>query len=312
MTRFASADFNNQAQERNKGFIALFLGRDWKLAYTMLMPLVIILLGLIAYPFISSVILSLQAKTIGSEGRFIGLENFWELFTSPVFPKVLKNTLIYTIAGVSFKFLLGMTVALILNQAMKFRNVVRALVLLPWTAPVVVGCFTWRWILDDLNGVLNYLLMEVGLIDSPIAWLADPSYALMMVILVVIWQGTPFYILNFLAGLSALDHELYEAAAIDGANTVQRFFNITLPGLKQVIVVTVLLSSIWTYNDIQFVFILTRGGPVNTTMTFPMLAFSRAIHAGELGMGAATALSFTPFLIPIIIFLTIRLLRTEE
>jgi multiple sugar transport system permease protein len=310
MTNLASKELVDREQT-NKRYISLLLGRDWKLAYVMLAPLVAILIGLIAYPFISSILLSLQAKPIGGEGQFIGLENFRELVVSPVFPKVMKNTTIYTVMGVSCKFILGMTIALILNQAMKFRHVIRALVLLPWTAPVVVGAFTWRWILSDLSGVVNYILMQIGVISYPVAWLADPTWALWAVILVVIWQGTPFYILNFLAGLSAIDRELYEAAAIDGAGTVQRFFKVTLPGLTQVIVVTVLLSTIWTYNDIQFVFILTRGGPVNETMTFPMLAFSTAIHAGELGMGAAVALSFAPFLVPVIIYLTIRLLREE-
>ncbi len=214
MTNFASTELVGQGQKTRKGYVSLLLGRDWKLAYMMLAPLVAILIGLIAYPFISSILLSLQAKPIGGEGQFIGLENFRELVASPVFPKVMKNTAIYTIMGVFCKFVLGMAIALILNQAMKFRHVVRALVLLPWTAPVVVGAFTWRWIFSDLSGVLNYILMQIGVISYPVAWLADPTWALWAVILVVIWQGTPFYILNFLAGLSAIDRELYEAAAI--------------------------------------------------------------------------------------------------
>jgi len=278
----------------------------------MLAPLAAILVGLVASPFFSSIALSLHAKPLGGEARFVGLENFRTLLADPVFFVVIRNTFVYTVVGVFFKFLLGVTMALVLNQEMRFRNVVRALVLLPWSAPVVVGCFTWRWIFDDMSGLLNFLLMQVGLISRPIAWLANPRLALWAVILVVIWQGTPFYILNFLAGLSAIDHELYEAAAIDGAGIVQRFFHVTLPGLRQVIVVTVLLSTIWTSNDVQFVFILTHGGPANSTMTFPMLAFAKAIQAGRLGMGATVALSFAPFLVPVIVILTLRLLRQER
>lgn len=294
-----------------RGRSARLLGRDWGLAYMLLTPLAAILLGLIAYPFISSIVLSLQSKPIGGEAQFIGLENFQDLVSDPTFFKVVKNTFLYTVTGVGVKFLLGMMMALILNRKMPLRNVVRALVLLPWSAPVVVGAFTWRWIFDDLSGVLNHLLMQIGILSRPVAWLANPEIALWAVVLVVIWQGTPFYILNFLAGMSAIDQELYEAAAIDGAGTVQRFFNITLPSLQQVIVVTVLMSTIWTANDVQFVFILTHGGPVNSTMTFPMLAFNTAIQAGRLGMGAAVALSFTPFLIPVMVILTLRLLRQE-
>jgi ABC-type sugar transport system permease subunit len=292
--------------------ISSYLGRDWAFAYALLIPLVAILLGLIAYPFISSISLSMQSKEIGSSGVFVGLKNFQELFSNQVFGKVVGNTLIYAGAGVLFKFLLGMVVALILNQEMRFRSFYRALVLLSWSAPVVVGCFTWLWIFDDMGGALNALLLAMRVITQPVGWLVNPHIVLWAVIAVVIWQGTPFYILNFLAGMASIDKELYEAAGMDGAGPVQRFIHITLPGLQQVIFVTVLMSLIWTSNDVQFVYILTRGGPLNMTMTFPMLAFRNAIQVGELGMGAAVALSFLPFLIPPIIILTTRLLRQER
>jgi len=287
------------------------LGRDWHLGYLMLAPLAVILLGLVAHPFLSSLLLSMQAKDIAGKAKFVGFENYWTLWTGSLFPVVIRNTFVYTVVGVVCKFMLGMTMALILNQEMKLRSLVRALVLLTWSAPVVVGCFTWRWILDGMNGVLNFLLLRVGLIEHAIQWLSDPNIALWSVLLVVVWQGTPFYILNFLAGLSSIDHAQYEAAAIDGASTVQRFFHVTLPCLQQVIIVTVLMSCIFTSNEVQFVFILTNGGPANATTTFPMLAYNVALRGGQLGMGAAVALSFVPFLLPLILLLTMRLFRQE-
>lgn len=314
MTNFAWARRVNRASSGlgSTRRLSRVLGRDWGLGYLMLAPLAAILLGLVAHPFLSSLLLSMQAKDIAGTAKFVGFENYRTLWTSSLFPVVIRNTFVYTVVGVLCKFMLGMTMALILNQEMKLRNVVRALVLLTWSAPVVVGCFTWRWILDGMNGVLNYLLIRVGLIDHAIQWLSDPKIALWSVLLVVVWQGTPFYILNFLAGLSSIDDALYEAAAIDGAGTVRRFLHVTLPCLQPVIVVTALMSSIFTSNEVQFVFILTNGGPANATTTFPMLAYNTALRGGQLGMGAAVALSFVPFLLPLILLLTMRLFRQER
>ena len=287
------------------------LGRDWGLAYALLAPAVVVLVGLIASPFISSIVLSFQSKTMGGEGHFVGLENFRALVTGPLFRVMAKNTILYTGVGVVAKTVLGVTIALILNQGMRFRNFFRSLVLLPWAAPVVVGAYTWRWILDGLSGLLNAVLLQVGLISRPIAWLGSMRLALWSVVAVMVWQGTPFYCLNFLAGLSSIDPSLYDAAAIDGAGPVQSFLHVTLPGLRSVMIITMLLSTIWTSNNLQFVFILTHGGPANATMTFPMKAFLTGILSGELGMGAATALCLIPFLLPVIIVLTKRLLSEE-
>jgi ABC-type sugar transport system permease subunit len=259
-----------------------------------------------------AVAFSLQSRPIGREGRFVGLENFQALLADPLFYRMVLITLQYTITAVALKFLMGLVSALVLRDAVRGRNVFRALLLLPWAAPVVVGAFTWRWILDDMNGVLSLLLWKLGVISQPIAWLADPKLALWSVIAVVVWQGTPFYTLNFLAGMASIDSSLYEAAAVDGASRVQRFLHVTLPGLQPVIVVTVLLSSIWTSNNLQFVFILTQGGPLTSTMTLQMQAYLTAMHIGQLGEGAAVALSLVPFLTPLIVLLTLRLLREEE
>jgi ABC-type sugar transport system permease subunit len=295
-----------------KGVLWRALGRDWTLAYALLAPAMAVLVGLIAYPFIMAFVLSLEHKAIGGEAQFVGLQNFVTLLGDPVFRQAVGNSIVYTVVAVVFKFILGLCTALILHGAVRYRDFFRVLLILPWSAPVVVGALTWRWILDDMAGVLNFLLWKSGIIQWPIPWLADPKLALWAVIMVVIWQGTPFYTLNFLAGLSAIDRSLYEAAAIDGAGATQRFFHVTLPGLRDVIVITLLLSTIWTSNNLQFVFLLTQGGPGNATQIVPMLSYMLAIQVGELGMGAAIALAFVPFLAPLVVVLTRRLLAQTE
>jgi multiple sugar transport system permease protein len=288
------------------------MGRDWVLGYLLLLPALAVLLGLIAYPFLYAIYLSLQNKPIGAPGTFVGFENFLTLWRSPIFYQVIRNTLIVMIVGVGLKFLAGLMLAIILNERIKFRELWRALLFFPWTIPIVVSGFSWRWILDDLNGVLNLVLGHLGVIDSYIVWLGDPKLAIWMVVAAVLWEGTPFYTMNFLAGLAAIPDELYEAARIDGANAIRCFFHITLPGLSNVIIITTLLSAIWTATELQWVFVLTRGGPGHATETFPMMAYSQAIGAKALGMGAAVALSFFPLFVVLIFFLTRRMLQSQE
>jgi multiple sugar transport system permease protein len=279
------------------------MGRDWALGYLLLLPAIAVLVGLIAYPFLYSIYLSLQNKPIGEPGTFVGFKNFLTLWRSSVFYLVIRNTLIVMIVGVGLKFLAGLMLALILNERIKFRELWRALLFVPWTIPIVVSGFSWRWILDDMNGVLNMLLNQLGIIDFYVNW---------MIVAAVVWEGTPFYTMNFLAGLAAIPGELYEAARIDGASSVQCFFHITLPGLSNVIIITTLLSAIWTATELQWVFVLTKGGPGHASETFPMMAYSQAIGAKALGMGAAVALSFFPLFLVIIFFLTRRMLRSQE
>jgi multiple sugar transport system permease protein len=168
--------------------------------------------------------------------------------------------------------------ALLLNERFPFRSLARAVLFLPWAAPTVIVALTWRWILDgSAAGLINHLRIAWFGEQTLVQFLADPAIALWAVMLVAVWQGTPFYTMNFLAGMQAIPAEQYEAAALDGANAPRRFRDITLPGLVPAIIVTTLLSSIWTANSINFVYILTRGGPVEATMTFPMLAYEIGI-----------------------------------
>jgi multiple sugar transport system permease protein len=292
--------------------LSLVRRHEARLAYALLLPTLLVILGLVAYPFVSAVYLSLQNKPVGARGHFVGLANYAELFRDEVFFQTVRNTIVYTAVGVSLKFVLGLTMALILNQQRRFNNVFRMLLFVPWAVPVIIAALNWRWIFDDLSGFLNNFLITVGLTRDIISWLADPRLAMGCVIAVVVWQGTPFYAMTFLAGLQAIPHELYEAAEIDGASVVRQFVHITAPRLRTIFLTTVMLSTIWTATNLQFVLILTRGGPANRTQIFPYLAYVTALGARRLGMGAAVSLAFFPLLVILIILLTRRMLRQTD
>lgn len=291
--------------------VARLLGRDWLLGYALIIPVALVLVGLVAYPFVYSIFLSMQNKPLGGQGTFVFLDNFAYLLGNKDFRQAALNSFIYTATGVGMKLVLGLGMALMLNSAIKARNVWRALLFIPWSIPIVVTAFTWRWMYNDLNGVLNTILAKLGIIERYIFWLGDPDLALWSVIVAMIWQGTPFYCMNFLAGLQSISHELYDAAKIDGANRLQEFRHVTIPGLSSVILITVLLSTIWTANEMQFVYILTQGGPLNSTQIYPHFAYEMSIRLRQLGLGAAVPLMFFPFLVVIILILTRQLLRQE-
>ena len=288
------------------------LRREAQLAYAILGPTLLVLLGLVAYPFFAAIYLSLQNKMVGAPGTFVGFANYVELFRDEVFLRTAWNSLVYTGVAVAIKFALGLTMALILDQERRWNNVFRTLLFVPWAVPVVIVALNWRWIYDDLSGFLNNFLITFHLTHDIISWLSDPRLAMGCVIAVVVWQGTPFYAMTFLAGLQAIPRELYEAAEVDGASVIQQFWAITVPRLRTIFITTVMLSTIWTATNLQFVLVLTRGGPASRTEIFPHLAYQTALGARRLGMGAAVSLVFFPVLAILIVFLTRRMLRERE
>jgi multiple sugar transport system permease protein len=293
------------------------LGRDWKLGYALIVPVFLVIVGLVAYPLGYSVWLSLQDVKLGAPGTFIGLGNYTKiLFDGSArihdsFWASLKITFIYIVGALSGKFIIGMISALILNANIRARHFWRSLLFLPWAIPGIVAAYDWKWIYNDVNGVGNAVLSQVGAIDSPVMFLANPDVALWSVLVGVIWQGSPFWTMTFLAGLQSIPGELYEAAEIDGATTFKSFWYITFPLLGSVIVVTAMLSAIFTINDAAFIYILTNGGPGGATTTFPLLALSDGLRAYDLGIGSTIPLIFFPFFAVIIYFLTKRLLHSE-
>ena len=288
------------------------LRRESRLAYAILAPNALVILFVVAYPFFAALYLSVQDKLVGAPGRFVGLANYAELLRDEVFLRTAWNSVLYTAVAVGLKFVIGLAMALILDQERRFNNIARTLLFLPWAVPVVIVSLNWRWIYDDLSGFLNNFLITFHLSHDIISWLSDPRLAMGCVITVVVWAGTPFYAMTFLAGLQAIPKEQYEAAEIDGASTIQQFLFVTVPRLTTIFITTVMLSTIWTATNLQFVLILTRGGPANRTEIFPHLAYQIALGARRLGMGAAVSLIFFPVLVVLIILATRRMLRERE
>ncbi len=294
------------------------LGRDFATAWLFLAPCLIVLLGLIAYPFVSAILLSFQAKLVGSPGVWVGFQNYADLFTgrdlSGQFWQSVSVTVVFTIAADVCKFALGMAMALLLNEPFAGRNMVRAFLFLPWAIPSLIAGLTWKWMYDGSSvGLLNMLALRLGLTHDLIQWLGNYDLALWAVVIAVVWASTPFWAMMFLAGLQAIPGELYEAAQIDGADVLGRFRHITLPGLANIIVITALLSTIWTATSINFVYVLTNGGPAGATMTFPMLAYQVGVAGAQrLGMGATISLVFFPIFLVMIYFLTKRMLAGDQ
>jgi multiple sugar transport system permease protein len=295
------------------GKLSSFLLRDHVLGYLFLFPAMLVILSLVAYPFVSAIILTFQSKMAGAPARFIGLENYRELLGSEVFLRTIWNSVVYTGVGVSIKFLVGLSMALVLNQQRLFNNVFRSFLLLPWAIPTVISALNWRWIYDDASGLINNVLVRFNLVGESISWLSDPNLAMLSIIIAVVWQGTPFFTMSFLAGVQASPKELYEAAEVDGATMLQQFWFVTIPRLRPIFITAALLSTIWTSANIQFVYILTNGGPADRTQIFPTLAYNLALGGAQrLGMGATVSLFFFPALVILIVFVTRRMLREKE
>lgn len=291
--------------------IEAVLGRDWKVALPFVLPIVVIMAGLIFWPFINAILLSFTVRNIVTRSeQFVGLANYTRLWSDSDFRGAVNNTILFTVASVACKFVVGMTIALLLNSRLPFRNLLSGMMLLPWIVPEVVTALAWRSIFDPIFGGLNPILLGLGLIDRPRGWLSEPGLAMPSVIAVNIWKGIPFYTLLLLAGLKAIDREQYEAAEVDGADAVKRFRHITLPGLKYVIIVTVLLSTIATFNTFGLVYLMTGGGPGGATRLYSILAYEKAIVGLRFGPGAATAFSMAPVLALFILVLA-RFMRHD-
>jgi multiple sugar transport system permease protein len=282
------------------------------LAFLFLLPTIVVLVSVVVYPFAFAVLISLQSKQAGSPGEFIGLANFVELYNTDVFPLIIYNTLFYTFFAVAIKFLVGLTSALVLNQPRRLNYIYRTILFIPWAVPTLIASLNWLWVYDEFSGMLNHLLLRLGLIDTTVAWLAEPQLAMWAVIAVVVWNGTPFYTMHFLAGLQAIPQEFYEAAEIDGASRLQQFRYITVPSMRHVFMITVMLSTIFTSTSIVVVHILTNGAPAYRTEILPNYAYGLAIETGRLGIGSAVNMVFFPLLVLFIIVMSRRLLASRE
>jgi multiple sugar transport system permease protein len=287
------------------------LGRDAVVGYLWVTPALVLLGTLVAYPFLLALYWSLTSKTAGLAGVFVGLDNFAYLLGSPTFLKTLRNTAVFTAASVAAKLAIGMAAALVLDQAFRGRNLARGIFLLPWIVPTSLSALAWLWIYDDMFGVISRLAIDLGLRREPIPFLSDSVLAMVAVVAVNVWRGVSFFAVSFLAGMQSISGELYEAAESDGAGAARRFWHLTLPGLRPIIAVATLFSVIWTFSDFTIVYIVTRGGPANSTHLLATLAYQTAIFGGKIGEGLAISSFMFPLLV-VVIFLQLHFLRRAQ
>ncbi|WP_231711483.1 carbohydrate ABC transporter permease [Xanthobacter dioxanivorans] len=267
-----------------------------------MLPAAIFLLFFLTYPLGLGVWLGFTDTRIGRAGVFIGLENYQSLMGDSLFWLVVFNTILYTTVASVLKFGLGLWLALLLNQNLPFKSFFRAVVLLPWVVPTVLSAIAFWWIFDSQYSIISWALIKMGLISQPINFLGDVTNARASVIAANVWRGIPFVAISLLAGLQTISPSLHEAATLDGATNWQRFRFITLPMLSPIIAVVMTFSVLFTFTDFQLIYVLTRGGPLNSTHLMATLSFQRAIPGGSLGEGAAIAVAMIPFLLAAILF----------
>jgi multiple sugar transport system permease protein len=288
-----------------------FLESERALAALLLAPTVLILSTFIAYPFIMGVWLSLSSTSVGNVGEFVGFKNFAKAWNDSIFRTAFGNTFYYTFWATIFKLTLGMWLALLLNRRFRGKRIVRASMLLPFIVPTVLSTFAWRWMFDPTFSVLNWLLYRADLITTKLPFLSDGVYGMWCAIVVNTWRGMPFFAITLLAGLQTINPDLHEAASLDGANGWQRFWHVTWPLLKPVTVVVVVFSVIQTFSDFQLIYVLTGGGPANSTHLLATYAYQVGVATGLLGEGAAISLFMLPVLF-VVVWLQLRYLRRME
>lgn len=281
-------------------------------SWLMVGPPVLFLVLLVGYPFFYGIWLSLLDRPVAQEGTFIGLGNYIADWNNPVFWKVVLNTFVYTAIATILKMVGGLGLALVMNQDFAFKNLTRAMLLLPFIVPTVLSTIAWQWIFDPAFSVLNWTMVALGLVDPPgPSWLGNPHLAMASLIIVNVWRGLPFYAITLLAGLQTISPELYEAATIDGAGAWGRFRYVTLPLMKPIIFIVTMFSVIFTFADFQLIYVLTHGGPANSTHVLATYAFDIAMLGGQFGQGASIALTMVPALALLILAMAIYL-RPEK
>ena len=281
------------------------------LAALLLLPALVLLGVFIAYPFVMGVWFSLTSISVGNPGEFVWLRNFVKAWNDSIFQQAFRNTFVYTFWATIFKLAIGMWVALLLNRNFKGKRIVRASMLLPFIVPTVLSTFAWRWMVDPTFSVLNWALYRMGFITTKLPFLSDGAWALWVAIAVNTWRGMPFFAITLLAGLQTINPDLHEAASLDGANGWNRFWHVTWPLLKPVTIVVVVFSVIQTFSDFQLIYVLTGGGPANSTHLVATYAYQLGVATGMLGEGAAISLFIFPVLF-VVVWIQLRYLRRLE
>lgn len=277
--------------------------------YLLLTPILLFVIFFMLWPMVNVFLMSIQNYKILDPGnrKFIGLANYLKILTKDeLFLKAIRNSLVWVIVSVIFQTILGFWLAYLLNQKFKGRGICRALALSPWAVAGVMVGIIWSLILGETYGVLNDLLIRLHIIDRNISWFSSGNMSMMAVIIANIWRGIPFFAISYMSALSSISDDIYESAKIDGANSVVTLFHITIPMIKDTIILTTLLRSIWTFNAVDLIYSLTYGGPNNSTLTIPLYIMNK--FKGEMDYGYASALAgLATILMMIVAFVYIRL-----
>jgi multiple sugar transport system permease protein len=282
------------------------------LGVMLIAPTVIVFGSVIVYPLLSAIYLSFfNIFTPTLEGGFVGVANYVELLQTGAFWNALGNTLIWTIGTLTLQIVFGVGMALVLHQNIWFRSLARSLILCPYFISTVVAVLVWKWLFNDLYGIMNHFLITLGIIDFPMDYLGTMPNAMISVILVGAWKYFPFVVIAVLARLQTIPDALYEAAKIDGAGPIARFFDVTLPQLRDVLVVIILLRAIWDFKEFDLIFLLTGGGPLSDTQTLPLLVYQEAFALNDMGMASAFAVVMMLIML-VFMIVYIRRTRSEE
>lgn len=286
--------------------------RESLLAPLLLLPAVVYIIALVGIPFVMAIAYSVSDVTAGDPSySYVGLRNFRRAFSDPVFWQSLRNTFVFTFISMTLVVVLAKILALILVSDFRGKRIVRFLALLPWTTPAALAAIAWLWMLDSIFSPIDWVLRWLGLIDGNLHWLGRPGLAMTSVIAVHTWRIVPLAAVIIMAGLIAIPDDIKDAAAIDGAGPWRKFWEITLPLNLPVMAVAVLFGAILTFTDMSVVYVLTRGGPTNSTQVLASWAFFRGIQGGDLALGAAIALFLFPLLLAAAILILRAVRRTE-
>jgi multiple sugar transport system permease protein len=280
-----------------------FSGRQALWGFAFVLPALLLVLGLVAYPFFYAIYISFTDRVVGNAGSWVGFDNYRYLSHNPSFTRSIRNTITMVLVTDGMKLLIGLGLALLVNQQFAGRGIFRAFIMLPWAMPGFVAFLTWRVLYQPIGGGINLLLEKTGIYTDVIDWLGQKSTAMPAVIIATTWRGFPFWFISILAALQSVQPDLYEAARVDGANSWQRFWAVTWPSIRPVILVITLLSSIWTANSFENIWLLTAGGPSDATMVFPVLAYF-GMQTQRLGEAAAVSVAMIPVLAILVIVVT--------
>ena len=287
-----------------------------RLGITLVLPSLIIVFGFLLYPFAYSLVLSLMNYDLARpQGNgFVGLQNYFRLTQDKYFLNAVVQTLIFSFASVALEIVLGVAIALVMNQDFRGRGILRALIIIPWALPSIVNASMWSWILNANYGALNALLTQVGILHAYKPWIAEPGWAMAMIILANVWKETPFTIILVLAALQGVPKEMREAAVVDGAGALRRFGSIVLPMIVQIVMICALLQLIWSLlHTFELVYVVTRGGPFNSTDLVPMRIYWQTFKGLRFGYGAAMAyLAALALLVPSVFYIRAAYKATVE